>query len=137
MDGFMRRMKELRFSPSQIEVKETDNDYHTTHRTVTKALEEKPELAAIYMANQSVLGCAQALETAEKTGKVQVVAHDMSDSTRMLLQCERIDFAISQDFSRQGYLPLKCLRELLHLRKRPGADLANAPITLYCSQNIS
>lgn len=137
MQGFMQRMQELHFSPAQVKVIETNNDYHSTYRIVTKVLEENPDLSAIYMAGQSVLGCTQALETAEKTGKVQVVTHDMSDSTRMLLQCERIDFAISQDFSRQGYLPLKCLRELLHLRKRPEAALENAPITLYCSQNIN
>ena len=69
MDGFMQRMKELHFPLNQIEVREADDDYHTIYCTVAKALEEKPELAAIYMANQSVLGCTQAWETAEKTGK--------------------------------------------------------------------
>lgn len=136
MEGFMQRMQELHFSLKQVEVIEINNDYHSTYRVVTQMLEKIPDLSAIYMANQSVLGCAQALETAERTGKVRLVVHDMSDSTRMLLQCERIDLAISADFSRQGYLPLKCLRELIHLRKRPEADLTNAPISVICSQNI-
>lgn len=136
IEGFKQRMRELRFPPDQIEVVETHNDYHTTYRMVTEALKEKPDLAAVYMANQSVLGCAQALDAAEKTGKVRVVVHDMSDSTRMLLQSGRIDFTISQDFCRQGYLPLKCLRERIHLRKRPEADLTDAPISVICSQNI-
>lgn len=35
------------------------------------------------------------------------------------------------------YLPLKCLHELLHLRKKTEADLTNAPINVFCSQNIS
>lgn len=137
MEGFTQRMQELNFSLDQIKVIETNNNYHTTYRMVSKTLEEKPDLAAIYMANQSVLGCAQALESAERAEKVRLVTHDMSDSTRMLLQSGRIDFTISQDFFRQGYLPLKCLHELLHLRKKTEADLTNAPINVFCSQNIN
>lgn len=113
----LKAIDELRFPTDQIDVVETHNDYHTTYRMVTESLKENPDLAAIYMVNQSVLGCAQALDAAEKTGKVRVVVHDMSDGTRMLLQSGRIDFTISQDFCRQGYLPLKCLRERIHLRK--------------------
>lgn len=136
IEGFTQRMREIHFPQSQIEVIETNNKYHTTYRAVTEALEKRNDLAAIYMANQSVLGCAQAIEAAGKTGKIRLVVHDMSESTRMLLQSGRIDFTISQDFHRQGYLPMKCLRELLHLGTRPDADLTNVPITVICSQNM-
>lgn len=134
--GFGARMQELQFSNSQIEVIETYNDYYCTCRQVTKVLERTPDLAAIYMANQSVPGCAQALKAAGKEKDIRLVVHDLSDNTRALLQSGCVDFTISQDFYRQGYLPLKCLRELLHLGREPEKDQTNTYISVICSQNM-
>lgn len=134
--GFGARMQELRFSNSQIEVMETYNDYYFTCRRVTEVLERTPNLAAIYMANQSVPGCAQALKAAGRETDICLVVHDLSDNTRALLQSGCVDFAISQDFYRQGYLPLKCLRELLHLGREPEKDQTNTYISVICSQNM-
>lgn len=134
--GFGARMQELQFPNSQIEVVETYNDYYLTCRRVTEVLERTPDLAAIYMANQSIAGCAQALKTAGKERDICLVVHDLSDNTRTLLQSGCVDFTISQDFFRQGYLPLKCLRELLHLGKEPEKDQTNTYISVICSQNM-
>lgn len=134
--GFGARMQELQFSNSQIEVMETYNDYYFTCRQVTEVLARTPDLAAIYMANQSIAGCAQALKAAGKEHEICLVVHDLSDNTRTLLQSGCVDFTISQDFYRQGYLPLKCLRELLHLGVEPEADQTNTYISVICSQNM-
>jgi len=134
--GFGARMQELQFSNSQIEVMETYNDYYFTCRQVTEVMMRTPDLAAIYMANQSISGCAQALKAAEKEKEICLVVHDLSDNTRALLQSGCVDFTISQDFYRQGYLPLKCLRELLHLGKKPEKDQTNTYISVICSQNM-
>lgn len=136
LEGFGARMQELQFPNSQIAVIETYNDYYFTCRRVTEVLERTPDLSAIYMANQSVPGCAQALKTAGKEREVRLVVHDLSDNTRLLLQNGCVDFAISQDFYRQGYLPLKCLRELLHLGREPERDQINTYISVICSQNM-
>lgn len=136
LSGFLERMHELGFSTGQIRIIETYNDYHVTYRKVTEALAEIPDLAAIYMANQNIVGCAQALEAAGKKGAVRLVVHDLSESTRALLQSGCVDFTISQDFYRQGYLPLKCLRELLHLGRQPEIYQTGTRISVICSQNM-
>lgn len=136
LEGFGARMQELQFPNSQIEVTETYNDYYFTCRRVTEVLDRTPDLSAIYMANQSVPGCAQALRAAGKEQEIRLVVHDLSDNTRTLLQSGCVDFAISQDFYRQGYLPLKCLRELIHLGKEPERDQTNTYISVICSENM-
>ncbi len=134
--GFLERMKELHFSDSQIEVRETFNDYYVTYRTVTEVLTRGQEIAAIYMANNSIEGCADALEAAGKATSVRLVVHDLWDGTRKLLQSGCVDFTISQDFYRQGYLPLKCLRELIQMGKTPDPDQTNVPISVICAENM-
>lgn len=136
LTGFCERMHEIGFPSSRIEIIETYNDYHVTYRKVTETLARTPGLAAIYMANQSIAGCAEAVAAAGKKGEVRVIVHDLSDNTRELLRSGGVDFTISQNFFRQGYLPLKCLRELLQLGQQPDADQTNTSISVLCSQNI-
>lgn len=135
LEGFCERMHELGFPNSQIEITETYNDYHVTRRKVTETLSHTPDLSAIYMANQSIVGCAEAVEAAGKKGQVRVVVHDLSEQTRALLAGGGVDFTISQDFFRQGCLPLKLLRELLHLGRIPEPDQTATSISVICSQN--
>ena len=136
LTGFCERMHEKGFPSDRIEIIETYNDYHVTYRKVTESLSHTPGLAAIYMANQSVEGCTAAVAAAGKTGEVRVVVHDLSENTRALLESGGGDCAISQNFFRQGYLPLKLLRELLHLGKQPETDQTNTSISIICSQNM-
>lgn len=136
LEGFCERMRELGFSGSQIEITETFNDYHVTRRKVAEVLARTPSLSAIYMANQSIAGCAEAVEAAGRKGEVRVVVHDLSEKTRSLLSGGGVDFTISQDFFRQGYLPLKLLRELLHLGQVPEPDQTSTRISVICSQNM-
>ncbi len=136
LTGFCERMHEVGFSSDRIEVSETFNDYHVTYRKISETLAHTPELAAVYMANQSVEGCAAAIADAGRTGTVRVVVHDLSENTRALLQSGGVDFAISQNFFRQGYLPLKFLRELLQLGHTPDPDQTNTSISVICSQNM-
>ncbi|MCI8856766.1 MAG: substrate-binding domain-containing protein [Clostridiaceae bacterium] len=136
LTGFCERMHEVGFPSDRIEIIETYNDYHVTYRKVTEMLQHMPQLGAIYMANPSVEGCAQAVEDAKRKGRVRVIVHDLSENTRALLTSGGVDFAISQNFFRQGYLPLKFLRELLQLGKQPEPDQTNTSISVICSQNM-
>ncbi len=88
------------------------------------------------MANQSVAGCTEAVHTAGKKEKLRIICHDVSESTKRLLADGSIDFTISQDIFRQGYLPLILLRELLQKNKLPDFDQANTNISIICSQNM-
>ena len=135
LTGFLQRMEELHFPREQIIMEETFNDYYVTTRKVTETLQAHPELKGIYMGNNSVMGCAHAIETAGKRGIVHLVIHDYWEGARDLLHSGLVDFTITQDFYRQGYLPLKCLREYLQLNQQPEPDLTNTRFYIICSQN--
>lgn len=136
LSGFQNRMDEMGFQKEQIEIIETFNDYQTTFRKVKEALERTPEICGIYMANQSVAGCAEAVESLKKKSDLKIICHDMSESTRRLLLNEQIDFTISQDIFRQGYLPLIYLRDYLQKGKIPTVKTVNTNINIICSQNV-
>lgn len=136
LDGFCARMHELGFTAAQIEITETYNNYRLTCDKVRQALHNTPDLAAIYMVNRSVTGCTDALRQAGAADRIRVVAHDVSVRTKLLLQEGSLDFTITQDMYRQGYLPLILLRELLHKGKHPQEDQLSTRIAIICSQNI-
>lgn len=136
LNGFCQRMYELGFKKSQIEIIETYNDYRTTYRKVSESLKQIPQLSAIYMANRSVAGCTEAVSTAGKKGTLRIICHDLSESTKRLLQNGSIDFTISQNIFQQGYLPLVYLRELLQKGNFPKFKQTDTNISIICSQNI-
>ena len=129
-------MAEIGFPQDEIQVTETYNNYQLTYKKVLEALQTDDSIKAIYMANRSVAGCIKAVETAQKKGKIRIICHDMSEHTRSLLLDGTIDFSISQDLHRQGYLPLIYLREYLHKQKLPPAQDTAANISILCSQNL-
>lgn len=136
LDGFCARMREMGFHAGQIEVVETYNDYRTTYRKVTDALARNPELRAVYLANQSVAGCVEAIRAAGRQGQIRVICHDVSESTKRLLREGAVDLTITQDMQRQGYLPLVMLRELLQKGIQPNQNDTNPTISIVCSENL-
>lgn len=136
LDGFCERMHELGFDNGQIEIVETFNDYHTTYRKVSEAFIRCPDLSAVYMANQSVAGCTEAIHAAAPKSRIHVICHDISESTKRLLRSGDVDLAISQDIYRQGYLPLILLRELLQKGKAPVVDQPGSNISIFCAENL-
>lgn len=136
LNGFLRKMEEIGYPKESIRTIETFNDYQITVRKITDCLRADPEISAVYMANRSVSGCIKAIENAERKGSVHVVCHDMSEQTKMFLKNGDIDFSISQDLYRQGYLPLIYLREYIQKNKPiPASDTASG-IALLCSENL-
>ena len=137
LDGFCTRMHELGYSAGQIEVIETYNDYHVTRRKVAEALARNPRLNAVYMANQSVAGCADAIKEAGKTGLLRVICHDVSENTKTLLRERRVDLTISQDIFNQGYQPLMLLQGLLQRGIDPcSVERAVTGIDIVCAESL-
>ncbi len=136
LEGFSDRIREVGFSDKQVSVIETYNDYQITYRKVAQALQERKDIQAIYMANRSVAACTRAVDDAGLKGKIHVVCHDISEHTQILLRNGDIDFSISQDLFRQGYLPLIYLRDYLHKGKYAPDPENNPQISIICSQNL-
>ena len=137
LDGFCARMRELGFAAGQIEVIETYNDYHVTRRKVGEVLAQNPRLAAVYMANQSVAGCADAVKEAGKTGALRIICHDVSENTKKLLRERRVDLTISQDIFNQGYQPLVLLQGLLQRGIDPcSVERSVSGIEIVCAESL-
>lgn len=136
LHGFKERFRELHFSDSQMDVIESYNDYQITYRKVLDYLKEYPGLHAVYMANRSVSGCTEAVKEAGKKGEVRVVCHDLAQSTKILLQDGSVDFTITQNLCRQGYLPLIFLRDYLQKNRLPTKEESQPEISIICSQNM-
>lgn len=136
LDGFRDRMRELGFPEERILVRETFNDYETTFHMVRFAIEENPNLRGVYMANLNVSGCAAAIESAGKKGKIRVVCHDINESVRQLILNGSVDFTIPQNLTQQGYAPLMLLRD--HIRKKKLTDFGwlNGQIDVLCAENL-
>lgn len=136
LDGFCSHMREKGFSSSQIDIGETYNDYRVTYNRVAAALGSATPPDAIYMANRSVTACIDAVRAAGCTGRVRVIAHDMSPGRAQMLREGTLDLTITQDLFRQGSQPLILLCDLLQLGTQPGRDQLSTSISIICAQNI-
>lgn len=116
-DGFLARMEELGFRGCQIAA--TREDYEETLWAVEDVLKCQPELKLIYMANQSVSACIQALRRSEKLGKVHVLTHDCDPDVQNYLKKGWVDFTIDQDMTYQTYQALNVLFRYLAEHRLP------------------
>lgn len=123
------------FETFGADVKAARKAKHLT-RKVLESLSRCPDLSAIYMANQSVAGCTEAIHAATPKTRIQVICHDISESTKRLLRSGDVDLAISQDIYQQGYLPLILLRDLLQKGKSPAAQQPGSNISIFCAENL-
>ena len=136
LQGFCERIYERGFSGGNLKIIETYNDYSLTNQKIRQALTDDPTIKGIYMANQSVTGCVQAVRDVGMTGKVSIICHDLTDATKRLLRMGEIDFAITQDLYQQGYRPLILLREYLQKNIKPDCDRYYSSISVMCSENL-
>jgi LacI family transcriptional regulator len=121
-DGFLDRLEEVGFPREGVRVAATHENYQETFDAVAAALAEEPRLKCIYMANQSVQACAEALRQAGLAGKVRLVAHDNSPEIRALLREGVLDFTIDQNLSYQTRKALSVLFDAVLEHKRPQKD---------------
>lgn len=136
VSGFSGRCGELGIGDDRFTVIETFNDFDITHRKVLEHLERDPGTAGVYMANESVPGCVEAVRQFGGTGRIRVVCHDLSETTTRLLRCGSVDFVIEQDLFRQGFLPMSMLANLLMAGKKPEQEIEYARIQIVCAENI-
>ena len=135
LQGFCERIYERGFNGGRLQMIETYNDYTLTYQKVREAIERVPDIRGIYMANHSVTGCVEAVRDMGLTGKVHIVSHDLTDSTRRLLKSGEIDFTIAQNIYQQSYQALMTLREFVQRHTIPKEE-HHAPIEIICAENL-
>ncbi|MCC8180597.1 MAG: substrate-binding domain-containing protein [Planctomycetes bacterium] len=113
VDGFLEHWRGLGRDEDKCILMQTYNDFDITFQKVIAALAEYPDIGGIYMANDSVPACVEALGQTKMPRRVRIVGHDLSPEHRSLLLYGAVDFIIGQDIFFQGYRPLQLLAGIL------------------------
>lgn len=76
--GFLDRLHEIFDDNVNVNVIESVEQYELTYDGVLQQVRQNPRLRGIYMANESVRGCMDALERAKPNRRIHVVCHDLT-----------------------------------------------------------
>lgn len=136
LQGFCDRLKEKGFKEKKLHIRQTYNDYSRTYQEVKKIIEIDNKIKGIYMANRSTTACAEAVCELGYQGKLHIICHDLTDTTKRLLRSGIIDLAIAQNIYSQGYRPLMILKDYVQKNVKPEEDFNNSPIDIICAENI-
>ena len=105
-----------------VNVIESVEQYELTYDGVLQQVRQNPRLRGIYMANESVRGCMDALERAKPNRRIHVVCHDLTPHARQYLEDGRLDFIVDQDFSAQTTRAIEVLAHTLAYRRVAAAE---------------
>ena len=117
--GFLDRMHEIFGVNMNAHVIESVERYELTYDGVLQQVRQNPRLRGIYMANESVRGCMDALERAKPARRIHVVCHDLTPHAKQYLEEGRVDFIIDQDFSAQTTRAIEVLAHTLRTGEPP------------------
>lgn len=121
--GFLDRIHTLFGDTVPTTVIESVEQYDLTYDGVLEHLRHNSRIRGIYMANESVKGCMDALERAKPARPVHVVCHDLTPHARQYLEEGRLDFVIDQDFSAQTIRAIEVLAQTLRTGERPRQEI--------------
>ncbi|MDO4615603.1 MAG: LacI family DNA-binding transcriptional regulator [Lachnospiraceae bacterium] len=113
VQGFLDKCVERGIDRTQIRIEESNNEYELTREKVLAAFREDARISAVYMANESISGCVDALRELELTERVLVIGNDLTAGTRSMLMEGSVNFIVEQNIYWQGYRPLILMKHLL------------------------
>lgn len=136
IQGFYDHVLEKGFEEERLMIIETYNDYSLTHQKISEILNKEKKIKGIYMANRSTTACVEAVREAGLEGKIHIICHDLTDTTKRLLKNGNIDLAIAQNIYNQGYRPLMILKDYIQKQIKLDVDFHTPPIDIICAENI-
>lgn len=134
MEGFMKCWTDLGNAEADCSVIQTFNEYSLTFDKVAAALGDG-RVAGIYMANENVGACAEAVKR-HSARPIRIVAHDLSATNIKLLRELRLDFVISQNMYLQGYQPIEILTQILTTPSFANVELKYTRIDIITEENL-
>lgn len=136
VDGFRHHWHGLGRRDDACLIVQTYNDHDVTFEKVSAALAANPGVGGVYMANDSVPACVEAIGSLGLSRRVRVVAHDLSPEHRALLLYGAVDFIIGQDLFFQGYRPVELLARMLD-GVRPERDLEQTGVNIITAESVA
>ena len=110
------------------------DDY--AHEITQHTLREYPSLACVYITSNGQRGVCRAIEDERRKGRVRVVAYDLNEPNRLLLQNGDLSFVLDQMAFEQGRQPLLLLYYYLLNGKTPERELLYTDILIRTKYNI-
>lgn len=98
-------------------------------------LAANPDLAGVYVAANGQLGVCNAIHDAGLTGKVRVIAFDLTPPNDSLLRQGKISILLDQNAFEQGYRPPLLLHEYLLHHRKPERELMYTDIRICTKYN--
>lgn len=113
LEGFFERMADHNIGRGNFITGESFNEYGRTLRIVEENFRAEKEICGIYMVNESVAACAEAVKNLSLKKKPIIICHDLPRSTKALLKSGEVDFALEQDIYSQSKKSLQLMKDLL------------------------
>ena len=110
------------------------DDY--AHEITAHLLCEQPDLSAVYVVSNGQQGVCRAIEEAGRKGAVRVIAYDLNEPNRRLLQDGSLSFVLDQGAFQQGYLPIQILYDYLLYQEMPKQETLYTDIQIRTRYNI-
>lgn len=109
------------------------DDY--AHEITQHTLRENPSLACVYITSNGQRGVCRAIEDERRKGRVRVVAYDLNEPNRKLLQSGDLSFVLDQVALTQGRQPLQILYHFLLNGTPPEKELLYTDILIRTKYN--
>lgn len=121
---------------SNLGIRYAYDDNWVAEKITDEVLHDYPYLKGIYITGSGVLGVCKALQKANKTHDVKVIANDFIVENIQLLLDGTINFLIGQDGYTQGYQSIMLLFHKLFDNKNPDNEFAYTDIVIKNRFNI-
>lgn len=136
VSGFRDKCLESGIGENRLHIVQSFNEYVLTYERVCEQLKAGDCIRAVYMANESVAACAEAVQNCSRKSSVMIVGNDLTAVTKRLLKADKIDFIIEQDLYRQGYQPIIQMKEILEDPAKPVKPVILTEISVINAENM-
>ncbi len=133
--GFLSTLRE-KFP--QINVLDTFEATSDAMEVAAKAIHKYPQMKGFYVADGGTPQLiAQAVEKANKAGKIRIITHDLMDGTMSYLQKGVVTATLSQDSYAQGYNPVIHMFNFLNKKWKPVMPNLLTELDVISSENFT
>ncbi|MFR7646841.1 MAG: substrate-binding domain-containing protein [Butyricicoccus sp.] len=113
-------------------------DESLAERIAARAIQSDSSLRGIYLTSAGREGVYRAVNAGadERSEKIHVVVHDITDGNVRMVKKGTVDFIIGQDVKTQGTLPIRLLYDYLERHQFPKERMNMTDITIKFRGNV-